>query len=257
MFLINYFVLMNINLMDKFHRWLNRCRTCQLDAIDKSLLASFPDLQPAGALKSGLRYVCRKCGCVWYMHALTPWVTRIRPTHLAFFEKWNVSDLSLSDEQITALASIGGVVDRTGLMMHFPCSVGNGDNTIQERVLVVVAQVPPVRWPVAEKIEAIHQNIIIKSSPDALPLEIRQATFEAEEISMGYSPVGIVSPTGRYYTLGSEMHFFARDGNYGSQMKLAHGKKPGRNKIWPQDADLYYFADWNEKSRILAKESLS
>ncbi len=191
------------------------------------------------------------------MHEQSPWIARVRPTHLAFFEKWNESDLSLTDQQITALASIGGVVDRTGLMMHFPCSVVNDDNTIKARGIVVVSKVPPVRWPVAEKIQAIHQNIIIKDSPDALPLEIRQATFSAEEISMGYSPVGIVSPDGRYYTIGAEMNFFARDGHCGPVMKLAEGEKPGKNKIWPQDADVYYFADWNEKSSILTKESLS
>ncbi len=246
-----------MNLFAGLIKWWHRCRTCQIDAIDKSLLKSYPELQPAGMLKSGRRYICRQCGCIWYMHEQSSWVARVRSTHLTFFEKWNTSDLTLTDEQITALADIGGVVDRTGMMMYFPCTVVNGDNIIQERAIVVVSKVPPVRWPAAEKIQAIHPKIIIKGSPDALPLEIRQATFSAEEIAMGYSPVGIVSPTGRYYTLGSEMHFFARDGHHGPQMKLAHGKKPGRNKIWPQDADVYFFADWNEKTAILTKESLS
>jgi hypothetical protein len=130
--------------------------------------------------------------------------------------------------------------------------------------------------------------VSVTPSPFALPLDVRKASAEREEVSMGFAPFGVMDNHGNEYTLGAETNFFDTDGVKGKDIILSlyrgkyreddragveyglllwllcfifeqgrsaltrHPKLPKRPRtVWPEPAEAFYFVDWFDQCEQL------
>ncbi len=223
------------------------CRTCRLDSIDGSLLVEHPELWRVEAWKFGELYRCSNCGRHWFLHEHRRKISRIHDTLLSLAQHWNRSRLVLNTSQLSVLASIGGVVDYYKDYVAIPCSARNVSGQQHHKAIVLVARQPPHFWYEPQMVHWADELISVVPSPFALPLEVRRASREKREESMGFAPVGIVDKQGKEYTLGWYGEFFDKQGIRGEEIRLSGRRKRWREIVRPEPAEAYYFVDWFDR----------
>ncbi|MGH2361921.1 MAG: hypothetical protein ACRDGM_15455 [bacterium] len=232
-----------MNIWGRLRAWYHRCRTCEVDGIEGSLLDQFPELKPVEPLKFGHLYQCSKCGQSWFLHEHKHSLNHIRNDYLPLVRHWNQKCLTVGDSVLSTLAGIGGVEDHEAYIT-VPCSVQDMSGQQHEKSIVLVSKQPPFRWPERQKVHWADEVAAVSASPFALPLDVRQASSEKREEAMGFAPVRVVDKKGTEYTLGRRSHFFDHNGIKGEEIRLSGRQKKWRDVVWPEEAQAFYFVDW-------------
>ena len=233
-------------------------------------LSSFADcLVYARKLKFGHLYRCRDCDSWWYLGEEVGAMMSVVPASSRLsLEDWNASKLIPSSAQIAALKEIGGGgADSYGNgsgSYRIPCQVTWADGTTDDPCLVIVSKNPP-RGPMGEPNLSKHRLFrdVFKIRPTkfALSREIRLATLNSNEISMGYSPTCVESADGRRLVLNWTNELFQYENICGQDLKLSsqefsYGREMESGAIPvltnAVDSMIYVYCDWFDGCETLA-----
>lgn len=227
------------------------CHTCRLDIIEGALLADYPELRPVESWKFGHLYQCSRCGRQWFLHEHKQRIGRIHDDLHPLAHYWNQHRLTVDAEILDALANIGGVADYYRDTIAIPCSVQDVSGRLYEKAIVLVSRQPPYFWYKPQMIHWADSLSSVAQSPFALPLDVRRASAEKREESMGFAPVGIVDKQGHEYTLISVSRFFDWQGIRGEEIRLSGRQEKWRKTVMAEPAEAYYFIDWFEQCEEL------
>jgi len=234
---------------DRFSR--RPCRTCKLDIIEGTLLAEFPELRPVEPWKFGHLYQCSRCGRRWFLHEHKRRISRIHDDLLILASHWYQHHLSVDEKILNKLANIGGVADYYRDQIAIPCTVNDVSGQLHEKAIVLVSRQPPYFWYKPQMVHWADAISSVAASPFALPLEVRRATMEKRDESMGFAPVGIVDKQGNEYTLTSVSRFFDWHRIRGEEIRLSGRQKKWRKRVVPEPAEAFYFIDWFDQCQEL------
>ncbi len=223
------------------------CRICRLNSIQGSLLDEYPELRLVGPWKFGDLYQCSRCGRQWFLHTHKQRIGRIQDNLQDLAHRWNENSLTTDASILDVLASIGGVADYFKDQIAIPCSVQTVAGRQFQKALVLVSRQPPYFWYEPERVHWAYELATVAPSPFALPLDVRKASAEKREESMGFAPVGILDKQGNEYTLVAEGRFFDWRGIVGEEIRLSGRRKKWRKKVRPEPPEAYFFVDWFER----------
>ncbi len=231
-----------MELINSFLRWINRCRDCEADAIQYSIVPRIPNLRSGEAIKGGREFMCVKCGTIWFASSSPQFLTKIANTPL--YQSWRDAPVTPSEVQRNALNGIGTAADYYGDTLYIPCQTRDKNGKSFEKAMVLVSKEPHAgRWH-KDAISLLTSDIEIKPSRFALAADVRRATIMAPELSMGYAPVAVVDRSGKKYTLSTQGHFFDCEGVLGPDITLDTGPAHGKNRVYPHEPEHYYLCDW-------------
>jgi hypothetical protein len=233
-----------VSVWTRFDAWLHRCRTCAVAGIAGSFLEQLPWLEEVEPLKFGHLVRCAKCGRHWFLQHDRQWLQRVEDGCLPLLQRWNGQALGLDEAALAALAGIGGLEDRYEQCIAVPCSVRDRSGRRHEKSLVLVARQPPIGRQERHRVHGSDEMAAVAASPFALPYEVRRATSEKREQSMGFAPVGVADRSGTEYTLTCTSRFVDRNGIRGRDLHLSGRTRGWRSPISPDPAEAYFFADW-------------
>jgi len=217
-----------------------------VDGIQARLLKEhYSHLLPQDHLRRGFSYRCQKCEALWHLPPGGDFLNRVYPEDLDTFHAWNARSLVASECVEEAFATLGAV-QGYGPKWSVPCRATNQEGTVHENALVIGWDHPPGRWYRENgcKTGWVHEIVSAEPSPNALPLEVRQATESKAEEAMAFAPVGVVDASGKRFTLPRASHFFCD----GPGIRIAERKRGwfGGQKIHsPMLPDIYFFADFS------------
>ncbi len=220
-----------------------RCKNCQADGIHGSLLEQFSEIEPIEAWKFGHLYQCSRCSCSWFLPEHKQFLQRINDNLLPLARYWNQTSLTLNSSTLSALAKIGGV-EGSKDCISIPCVVENVSGGYHDKAVVLISKQPPYFWYEPTIVHWADQLATINPSPFALPLDVRKASSEKREVSMGFAPVGIVDRQGTEYTLSYESRFFDNNGIKGEEISLSGREKKWKKTVLPSPPQAFYFVDW-------------
>jgi len=222
------------------------CRNCRTDGISGSLLGQYREIQPVGAWKFGHLYECSRCGRFWFLDEHRRWLHRIHDNLLPLARHWNQTPLTLNALLLEELATIGGVSDYYKDYIAIPCSVENHSGQRFEKAVVLVSKQPPYFWYEPQMVHWADDIKAVSPSPFALPLDVRRASAEKREVSMGFAPTGVVDSQEKEYTLIWQSRFFDVDGVKGEEIRLSGREKNWKKRVLPSPAEAFCFVDWFE-----------
>lgn len=221
-----------------------RCRNCQVDSIHGSLLDHFPNIQPLEPWKFGHLYQCSTCSRFWFLHENKRFIDRIPDKMMPLTHHWNKTPLTLNASTLEVLKGIGGVAEYYQNYIMVPCCVKKMSDEQQDKALVLISKQPPYFLCKPQMIHWADEIKEVTLSPFALPFDVRKASSEKEELSMGFAPTGVKDKTEIEYTLHCESHFFDYKGVKGEDIVLSGREKKWRKNVLPTPPQSYYFADW-------------
>ena len=229
-------------LLDRYQQWRNRCRSCEVDAIEKSLIGHYENIQAISKIKTVVEHKCEKCGTQWVLADKAQFISKVVRNEL--YEKWKSRAWMPTTSQREILNQITGAPDYFAKNVYFPCKIGlpNG-RRIQKVILIATTGDCFGKFPADQNVSLLDDNHEISPSNYALPAKVRAATMVAREKSMGYSPVNVKDSDGKRYTLSSQMHFFDNDGVRGPDLMLDDSPYHGKNIVHPDWAEMYLLCD--------------
>jgi hypothetical protein len=182
-------------------------------------------------LKFGELLQCTVCGMHWYTCEGSTWVDAVRDNDLRTIDDWSNRDLSVKPEHLAVLRSIGCTPsDYYGNLSEFiripcKCILTNGNEI--DKALVSIQRRPPVGFSAMVMKSFLYIDEIAKVQPSefSLPLEVRVATSQAREVSMGFSPTVVLAPYNILYILNGPNNFFQECDIKGNQITLAKAVK--------------------------------
>jgi hypothetical protein len=231
------------HMWDQFRGRRKTCSTCAFDEIDPSLLHLYPELTCLETLKFGHLYQCSECGTYWFLKERS--LIRIRDSMLPMVRIWNQMRLMIAPPLLDVLVEIGGVIDPWEEHILVPCMAEDSAGRGGPKSLVMISRHPPL-FRRDYTIGWTNDLTFVEPSAVALPLDVRKASGEKREESMGFAPVGVVDRGGREYTVLSNSQFFDYRGVQGQDLQLS-----GRTKRWKKvvpyiESEAIFFADWFE-----------
>jgi len=215
-----------------------------VDGISGKLIGRFPNLKPIEPIKFGNLYQCTKCGHFWFLPEHKAFLHRIRDEILPLAQAWKEGEFFVGNDILGVLKEIGGVENYYKDQIFVPCSVIEKSGIRAEKAIILISKNPPYNWPKKELIHWADEITSVQISPFALPHNVRKASMEKREESMGFSPVGIIDDNEEEYTLGCQSHFFDFKGVKGKDVRLSGREKKWKKVVFPGTADAYYFVDW-------------
>jgi hypothetical protein len=231
-----------LNIFKRFKTNL-RCKNCQVDSIHGSLLSQFIEIQPIVAWKFGHLYQCSRCSCYWFLPEHKQYIARIHDNLLPLAHHWNQTPLTLNSLLLSALTKIGGV-EGSKDCIAIPCAVKNVSGEYHDKAIVLISKQPPYFWYNPQIVHWADELVAINPSPFALPIDVRRASSQKREISMGFAPVGVVDNKGTEYTLPCESRFFDSNNVKGEEVSLSGREKKWKKTVLPSPAKAFYFVDW-------------
>jgi hypothetical protein len=231
-----------VDIFKRFKRNL-LCKHCQVNAISGSLLEQFPEIQPIGAWKFGHLYQCSRCRCCWFLPDHKQFLQRIDDNLLPLAHHWNKTQLTLNAKTLSALAEIVGI-ESSKDCIAIPCAAENISGDRHDKAVVLISKQPPYSWYEPQIVHWANELENISSSSFALPVDVRKASSVVREVSMGFSPIGVVDKQGVEYTLPCESRFFDSNGIKGEEISLSGRKNKWKKTILPSPAQAFYFVDW-------------
>ncbi len=227
------------------------------------LNALFNNLKPVKRLKFGHLYSCQLCGLNWLLEDSQYAMARVPNDRMNILNEWDSKKLSINQEQLHVLDSIGGTEPRYWMgrdeVIMIPCAISTCAGVRIDPALIWITKRPPID-AFTSRIRLYQDIGVVEPSRYALPMEVRRATFLAPEISMGFSPTRVVAKDGTPFVLHWATSLFNQDGITGSEITLS--KKPFRREesVKIAEADTahatYFFADWFEGAEKLNKVQL-
>ena len=229
-------------ILDSFNAWRNRCRSCDVDGIDKSFIGQFENLSAISKFKTVTEYKCEKCGTLWILADKAQFVSKVVRNEL--YEKWKSQPCIPSITQMEILNQIVGATDYYEKDVYFPCEIRTPNGLrVQKAILMATTGDCFGKFPLDQDVTILNDSHEISPSAYALPANVRAATMVAQEKSMGYAPVNVKDTSGNKYTLSSQMHFFDRNGVRGPDVTLDDSPSNGKNIVHSDWADMYLICD--------------
>jgi hypothetical protein len=229
-------------ILDAYKQWRNRCRTCDVDGIHKSIIDTSENLRERSRVKTVIEYECVQCGTLWVLADNAYLLSKVVRDEL--YNAWKSQSWIPTSTQVDVLNQIVGASDSSGKSVYFPCSVGLPDGQqINKALLIVTTGDCFGRYPFDQDVSLLHSTYLLSPSDYALPADIRAASLAAPEKSMGYAPVSVKDGKGEQYTLASEMHFVEANGIRGPDLALDETPYHGKNIIHSDWAEMYLICD--------------
>lgn len=205
-------------------------------------LSVFVDPKP---LRYGTLYQCKACGQPWYLHGEPEFMSFVPRERMPLIQQWNGQPILLPPEQISELQKIGRTPsDQYGNGAEFcetPCAVTTVKGEQIEMAVVSMQRHAPFEdWRNYRLATEIAQ---VRPSPYALPLSVRVATSQADELRMGFAPTVVELPGGELAVLNWTQHFFVRQGCASSEVVIS--RRPLNWKklppVYNRPSDVVYF----------------
>jgi len=164
---------------------------------------------------------------------------------LPLIQDWNRQPISLRSEHVSEIRRIGRTppdLYGNGSQYHeTPCAVTTDQGERFELAIVSLQRHPPFEdWRTCRLATDIAR---IGPSPYTLPLAVRVASSQADEIRMGLAPTLVEAPDGVLLTLNWTQSFLVREGCPSSEVVLSN--KPVNLKklppVYSQPKEVVYF----------------
>jgi hypothetical protein len=213
----------------------------------ESKLDSLVFIEPQ-PLRYGTLFRCRSCGQPWYLDGEQQFMNFMPRDRLPLIQDWNRQPIALRSEHVSELRKIGRTppdLYGNGAQFHeTPCAVTAGRGERFELAIVSLERHPPFEdWRTCRLATEIAR---IEPSPYALPLAIRVASSQAEEMRMGLAPTLVEAPDGALLTLNSTQSFLVREGCPSSEVVLSN-RQVNLKKLPPvysrPEGIVYFVAD--------------
>ncbi len=229
-------------LLNRFNKWRNRCRSCEVDGIYSSLIGQCENIREIARYKTVSEYQCDKCGTLWILADNAQFITKVVRNEL--YAKWKGKPWLPTASQIEILNNIIGAPDYNHKDIYFPCNIRlPNDIKTQRAILIATTGDCFGKFPIDRVVTLLTSDHEISPSDSALPANVRAATMVAEEKSMGFAPVNVKDAKGDRYTLSGQMHFFEKDGVLGPEITLDESPYHGKNIVHPDWAENYLICD--------------
>lgn len=205
-------------------------------------------------LRHGTLYECVSCGQPWYLYG-EPAVMNIVPRErLALIEKWNERPIILQQGHMDQLLAIGETPPYPyGSSRHCqetPCSVTTADGEQIDLAIVSMQRHAPFEdW---REYRLGSEIAMVRPSPDALPLAVRMASSQADEVRMGFSPTVIDLPRGEWLVLKGRASFLVWTGCENSEVVVSTRKVDWSDPppVYAEPKAVYFVADPTERAPI-------
>ena len=229
-------------ILDRYTKWRDRCRSCEVDGIHKSLIDAYDTIREVSHFKTVIEYRCDKCETLWILAEKAEFINKVVRTEL--YAKWKSQSWLPTSSQMAVLNKIVGARDYYGKNMYFPCEVRQS-NGLRVKKAIITATTGDCfgRFPLDQEVIILDDSYRISPSDYALPADVRAATMIAVEKSMGYAPVNVKDINGKQYTLSNQMHFFEVDGIRGPDIALDDASRKKGNIVHPDCAEMYLICD--------------
>ena len=205
----------------------------------------FVHLKP---MKSGELYECKVCSAKWYVDGDGILAHFINASQLPSLMAWDNSKVDLTAEQRSTLHKIGNTSSDThgnsSQYEEYPCTVETTDGEKIDIAVVSIQLTAPLRRSQNSRLASDIKSI--EPSPYALPLNVRQATCEAEEVAMDFAPTLITLSNGEKRILNWTQHFLMIPGVDASATKVcsdAYNYKNMPEEYRLEDEIIYFVAD--------------
>lgn len=199
-------------------------------------------------LKKGTLFQCRSCESHWYLDSDELFMNHVKDEKLETIKLWSGSDQKLTSDQSEALKQIGStppdLYGNGSKFIETPCQVKTKVGEIVECAIVSIQSHAPLEdwrnYRLASEIEEIS------ASKYALPLEVRLATTQAEEISMGFAPTLVQLSNAEKMFLNWTTNFLKVAGVETAETKICNVRDNTSNmpEIYQaKDKVLYFIVD--------------
>lgn len=216
---------------------------------DLSIIAA--QLRHIKSLKFGELYQCKTCQGHWYLDANGLMMKRVPKERVSLLHTWDAARIAPPTEMTNALRDIGGTEsDRYGNgkgSIKFPCAIETVDGGSFDLALVLITKEPPIAdW---QKTVLLGGEVrAISPSSYALPIDVRLATLDADEVRMGFAPTVIESRDGHRFVVNWANDFFLHGSTLGSDIARALGEFDHHDCLpfvgQPLDQIVYVYFDW-------------
>ena len=175
------------------------------------------------SLRYGTLYRCKICGEVWYLDGTEGMMSFVQQARVPLILKWSEQEIVLSETILAKLDAIGrtppDIFGNGCQYSETPCGVQTilGES-IDLAVVSFQQHAPFESWRESRLGSEIAD---VYESPYALPLDVRIATSQADELRMGFAPTTVEVPDGRQFTLNWRPNFWARSDCRASDVKLS------------------------------------
>ena len=189
-------------------------------------VAAFTSPEP---LRQGTLYRCRACNRCWHLDAAKRMMSHVLEARVPLIRAWSREAIMLSQVFRSQLESIGptpsDIYGNGREYVETPCSVVTKDG---ERIdIAVLSNQTHAPFEQSRRYRLGSEIAEIYSSPFALPLDVRVATSQAQELRMGFAPTLVETEDHRLFILNWRESFFVKD-----------GCDPTRVKVSPRGVDL-------------------
>ena len=205
----------------------------------------FTHLKP---MKSGALYECKECGAKWYVDGEGVLAHFIGASQLPSLMAWNDMKVDLTAEQRSILHKIGRTPPDTygngSKYEEYPCAVETTDGEKIDMAVVSIQVVAPLRGSQTNRLASDIKSI--EPSPYALPLDVRRATSDAEEMAMDFAPTLITLSNGEKRMLNWTQNFLKISGVDASVTQVsndAYNYKNMPEQYNLEDEVIYFVAD--------------
>ena len=222
---------------------------CEGKDCDMAALAG--KLQHCRTLKFGSLHQCTECGLYWFLDDDGFCMHRVTPEKNESLFAWADCVLVPTDDMISRFNDIGATgPDQYGNgkgEIKIPCAIETESGDSYDRALILITKMPPIAdWQKS----TVLANVVaaIRRSDFALPLDVRLATLNADEIRMGFAPTRVQANDDRYFILNWSPNFFSYGPLKGSDISVCpvSFQETSDIPIVTEDVDrvTYVYYDW-------------
>jgi hypothetical protein len=199
----------------------------------------------AEPLRRGTLYQCKVCHRHWHLDADGEVMTHVPEERVPLIREWSRGEILLPRLLRNKVDEIGptpaDIYGNGKLYTETPCSVLTREgHTIDVAIFSIQRSAP---FESGRPSRVATDIVDIFPSPFALPLDVRVASSQADELRMGFAPTVIEMPDGHLMVLNWQPNFLIRDG-YNAATATISGRRPDPFRIEDMvsaPADIVYF----------------
>ena len=199
----------------------------------------------AEKLTEGTLFQCRYCGSYWYLDPEERFMNHVKNEKLDIMRLKNNSHQALSPQNLEMLNKIGStppdIYGNGSQFKETPCQVKTKKGEIIECAIISMQSHAPFEsWRDYRLASEIDE---ISTSPYALPLNVRIATTEAQEVGMGFAPTRVKLSNGEDMILNWTTNFLKIDGVDTAQTKVSNERFDISNMpdVYRAKEEIVYF----------------
>jgi hypothetical protein len=189
---------------------------------DLSRIANFAHWRD---LRRGKLYHCRICNAVWHLDGGAERMTHVPPERLPIVLDWDRLEIVLPPTLSAIIERIGPTPpDLYGNEKErrvTPCKVVSRSGEVFETAMICVQRDAPVQEQIRFRLGSEIADI--SESTFALPRSVREASSQADEMCMGFSPCLIEMPDGKRYVMNGMTSFMVEQGYTASDARVVGG----------------------------------